>query len=571
MKFKNNDLENNLNFALTYLGKNDFEKASNIYKKILKKYPNNFDANFNLGTILAKNNNLEKSVVFLEKAASINPNNEKIFNNLGLIYLNLGDNEKALEITKKAINLNSNSSIAHCHLGMIYSNLGNVNEAIRSYLKSIKLNPNNISAIYNIGNLFKRINDIENSEKYLNKTLELEPIHLPAYNNLLELYDTSNQNEKFEALLKKGENHFEQNSTIILFKAKLFYKLKKFKEVVKILESIKFGLDENFKEDSRLELIAKSYDQLGNYNEAYNFFEQNNKLKIENNKNNANKKIFLDSIKKRINYFSNLNNKDWKIEKKQDSLNDPVFLIGFPRSGTTLLDTILRCHPSIDVLEEKPIIDKYVEKLEKKIDSKFENLKSLNTSIKKEMRNFYFDQRSKYLSNDQKSIIIDKMPLNIIYVGEIFQFFPKAKFILAIRHPSDCVLSCFMQNFLLNHAMANFLNLNDSAKMYDLVMNLWQIYTNKFSINFHTIKYEDLVLNFKNSVSSLLKFLDLSWSDDISEFYKTSKKRGIISTPSYNQVSQPIYSKSIGRWKNYEHELSTTKLYLENWIKKYGY
>jgi len=187
------------------------------------------------------------------------------------------------------------------------------------------------------------------------------------------------------------------------------------------------------------------------------------------------------------------------------------------------------------------------------------------------MRNFYFDQRSKYLSNDKKSIIIDKMPLNIIYVGEIFRFFPKAKFILAIRHPSDCVLSCFMQNFLVNHAMANFLNLNDSAKMYDLVMNLWQIYTNKFSINFHTIKYEDLVLNFKNSVSSLLKFLDLSWSDDISEFYKTSKKRGIISTPSYNQVSQPLYSKSIGRWKNYEHELSTTKLYLENWIKKYGY
>ena len=107
--------------------------------------------------------------------------------------------------------------------------------------------------------------------------------------------------------------------------------------------------------------------------------------------------------------------------------------------------------------------------------------------------------------------------------------------------------------------------------MYDLVMNLWQIYTNKFSINFHTIKYEDLVLNFKNSVSSLLKFLDLPWSDEVSEFYKTSQKRGIISTPSYNQVSQPLYSKSIGRWKNYEDELSTAKLYLENWIKKYSY
>ena len=340
---------------------------------------------------------------------------------------------------------------------------------------------------------------------------------------------------------------------------------------IRILKSIKFGSEENFKENSRLELIAKSYDQLGNYNEAYRFFEQNNELTIKIDKNNANKEIFLDSIKKRINYFSNLNSKDWKTQKKEDDFKDPVFLIGFPRSGTTLLDTILRSHPSIDVLEEKPIIDKYVEKLDKKIKSKFENLKSPNSSLKKEMRKFYFDQRGKYLSNNQKIIIIDKMPLNIIYVGEIFRFFPKAKFIFAIRHPCDCVLSCFMQNFLLNHAMANFLNLNDSAKMYDLVMNLWQIYINKFSIDFHTIKYEDLVLNFKNSVSNLLTFLDLPWSDEVLEFYKTSQKRGIIATPSYNQVSQPLYSKSIGRWKNYEDELSTAKLYLENWIKKYGY
>ena len=128
-----------------------------------------------------------------------------------------------------------------------------------------------------------------------------------------------------------------------------------------------------------------------------------------------------------------------------------------------------------------------------------------------------------------------------------------------------------MQNFLLNHAMANFLNLNDSAKIYDLVMKLWEIYISKFSIDFHTIKYEDLISNFKGSVSNLLKFLDLSWSDEVSEFYKTSQKRGMIATPSYNQVNQPLYSKSIGRWKNYKKELIEGKQYLESWIKKYDY
>ena len=570
MNSNNNDLESRLNFALVNLEKNNLEKASNIYKKILKKYPNNFDANFNLGTILAKKNNLKKSVELLEKAASINPSLEKIFNNLGLIYLNLGNIEKALEATNKAIKLNPNSFIALNHLGLIYSNLGNTSEAIVSYSKSLKLNPSNISVNYNLGNLFKRINDVNNSEKYFNKTLELDPAHLPAYNNLLELYDTSNQNEKFKELLEKSENNFGKNSTINLFKAKLFYKLKNFKEVVETLEKIKFDEDENFKENSRLELIAKSHDHLGNFDESFNFFEQNNELAKKTDKNNANKDVFLDVINRRIKYFSNLNVNNWEIEKEDDDLKDPIFLIGFPRSGTTLLDTILRSHPSIDVLEEKPIVDNYIKKLETKTSSNFDNLGSSNPSVKKEMRSFYFDQRDKYL-NDRNRIIIDKMPLNIIYAGEIIRYFPKAKFILAIRHPNDCVLSCFMQNFLLNNAMANFLNIKDSAKMYDLVMKLWEIYKSKFYIDFHTIKYEELISDFKGSVSNLLKFLDLSWYDKVSEFYKTSQHRGIIATPSYNQVNQPIYSKSIGRWKNYEKELTEGKKYLETWITKYGY
>ena len=163
------------------------------------------------------------------------------------------------------------------------------------------------------------------------------------------------------------------------------------------------------------------------------------------------------------------------------------------------------------------------------------------------------------------------MPLNIIYVGEIVRIFPNAKFILAIRHPCDCVLSCFMQNFELNDAMANFLNLEDSAKLYDTTMSLWETYSKVFPINFHVIKYEDIVSNFDKSVEKLLNFLDLPWSENVKKFYKKAEVRGVISTPSYNQVSQPIYSKSIGRWKNYNKEISKIIPTLDPWIKRYKY
>ena len=163
------------------------------------------------------------------------------------------------------------------------------------------------------------------------------------------------------------------------------------------------------------------------------------------------------------------------------------------------------------------------------------------------------------------------MPLNIVHVGEILRFFPNAKFILALRHPYDCVLSCFMQNFMLNHAMANFLDLDDSSKLYDLTMSLWKKYIKVFKVDHHIIKYEDVISNFDKTIKDLLKFFDVPWSENVKKFYKTAEKRGMINTPSYNQVSQPIYSNSMYRWKNYEKEFVKSKDLLDHWVKKFNY
>jgi hypothetical protein len=236
-----------------------------------------------------------------------------------------------------------------------------------------------------------------------------------------------------------------------------------------------------------------------------------------------------------------------------------------------LLDTILRSHPSIEVLEEIPIVNRFIDHLYINKGFSLEDLENTDPKLIKEMRDYYFNQIESYKKNKNKKITIDKMPLNLVHVGEILRFFPNAKFILALRHPYDCVLSCFMQNFMLNHAMANFLNLDDTLKLYDLTMSLWKRYTNVFTIDHHLIRYEDVVSNFKKIIGDLLKFLNVKWSDNVIEFYKTAEKRGIINTPSYNQVSQPIYSNSMYRWKNYEKEFSKSNISLENWVKEFNY
>ena len=128
-----------------------------------------------------------------------------------------------------------------------------------------------------------------------------------------------------------------------------------------------------------------------------------------------------------------------------------------------------------------------------------------------------------------------------------------------------------MQDFELNDAMANFLDLDDAAHLYDDVMHLWTQYTSIFSINYHEIKYENLVKNFEPTVKSILNFLELSWNSSILGYSETAKKRENIATPSYAQVIKPVYSYAIGRWKRYEKQTANIYQILEKWIKKFDY
>jgi hypothetical protein len=128
-----------------------------------------------------------------------------------------------------------------------------------------------------------------------------------------------------------------------------------------------------------------------------------------------------------------------------------------------------------------------------------------------------------------------------------------------------------MQNFKLNASMSNFLDLKDTAVTYDLIMRLLKIYKSKFNFNFYEIKYEKLILNLNDQIKNLLDFLELEWDNSILEYQKTAISRDRIFTPSYDQVTKPLYSKSSGRWIKYKNKLSKVYPILEPWIKELKY
>jgi len=161
--------------------------------------------------------------------------------------------------------------------------------------------------------------------------------------------------------------------------------------------------------------------------------------------------------------------------------------------------------------------------------------------------------------------------MNIRNVGLIRRVFPQAKFILALRHPCDCVLSCFMQNFILLEATYNFLTIEGSAKLYAEVMDLWKAYINKLNIDVFTVKYEELILDAKKTGQDLVAFLGLHWDENLLDHQATARRRGQIETPSYNQVVEPIYTRSSGRWRNYHDRIEPVLPVLEPWIREFGY
>ncbi|MEQ1493711.1 MAG: sulfotransferase [Terricaulis sp.] len=243
----------------------------------------------------------------------------------------------------------------------------------------------------------------------------------------------------------------------------------------------------------------------------------------------------------------------------------PVFLIGFPRSGTTLLDQILSSHSGIVCLEES---EHFSEALGDVISDPARAFApdALTDDEIVRIRGSYWRR----VGDHGAPIVVDKYPLNIVVLPLIKRVFPNAKIIFALRDPRDVVLSCFQQRFTINAAMAQFLELGRAGAYYDEVMALFERCRERFDLDLHQVRYEDLVANLETAARELCAFLGVSFETAMLNYRETALKRD-IATPSARQVIEPLYNRSIGRWRRYEEELKPVLPVLAPWAERYGY
>mgnify|MGYP006176929981 CR=1 FL=1 len=569
-------IENKIEQIISLKKEGKIIESEKLLRSILDNQIDDYDKLLSSALLLIKKKYFNESIIFLKKAISINPSKTEAYINLANIYIILKEYSKGIEFLNIAYKNDPLNKDIINNLSYLTVEINDNFKALDLIEKGLELDANNYFLLNLKGRIYIDKNLIEEGIAFFIKSIDIKRDFWNAYENLFFILESTNNIKLFREYINIAKNIFSNNQFLNFFEAQLLFREKKFDTTINFLQEKDLEKKLNDFHNYLIlyyDLLAKCFEKINNYKSSFHYFELRNNLRKDQKENKKfDKNIILDLISNYKKYFIEENINKYKISPfNKNNIISPVFLMGFPRSGTTLLDSILRSHSCIEVLEEKPFISKIRDKFFKSHNNLINSLEKLDSQQILSIQTEYLDLlniENDFLLSDK--IIIDKFPLNIIEIGFIKRIFPSSKFIISLRHPCDVILSCFTSNFKINEGMANFYDLESSAILYNEVFFLFQQYRNIFDIDYFMIKYEDVIKDFKPTINNLLNFLDLKWEDNLTDFNNTALNRNRINTPSYSQVIQPLYDSSINRWKNYK-EINNIYPTIEKWIEDFNY
>jgi tetratricopeptide (TPR) repeat protein len=422
-------------------------------------------------------------------------------------------------------------------MGDVLVGEGRLQEAIASYQEALALDPDDVSAMVNLAVVYESMSRLDEAEATLRRVFEKTPSHPLA----------------------------------LVTRAKLLRRKGDVKAAIAMLESADGESELDVATEMSFEL-GRLYDLDDAADKAFEQFTRGNRLH-RSMLGTANTAPFLHEISVVTEFLARRDLKSALSAAGPSGEPPPVFLVGFPRSGTTLLDNVLSSHSRIQGLEERPTVTAVLDQANELPGGYPEALMTLDDAERASLRDTYYSVVERELGGCRlrEGIILDKNPLNIVRIPLILGAFPDARFILAIRHPCDVVLSCFMQYFTPNMANQSFLDLETTVDLYVKVMRLWGLMLERLPTRYHRIRYEDVVVDLRREVGALLGFLGLQWEEAMERYYEHALRRGHINTPSYHQVTQPVYERSRYRWLRYRRHLQPYMKELEPFIEGFGY
>ena len=507
--------------------------------ELLKTDPNYPDALQILGNIRARSGDTVAAEPLFERARAVSPGNVFILNSLGGVYAANGRIAQAREALEAALRIDGNFPWALQNYGGLLMEAGERAAAKRCFERALVSDPRHVESIAALADLAEKENRLEDGRALANRALALAPNFLAA--------------RAVVARLELREGHAAAAEAIAR----------------EMLEQP--GLRPNLRVTNRM-LLGEALEKLGRFEEAFASFTEANEMdrKLQAPRfENAQYASSPAAIAKLTDFTRTADPSTWT-RPPADGLPTPVFLVGFPRSGTTLLQQVLAGHPDITTLEEQ---DNFRDAHESLLlaPGALERWTSLPQAELGRWRREYWNRvERKSPAGAKRATYLDKLPMNLAVLPVIHLLFPDAKFILALRDPRDVIVSCFRNHFAINAAMFQFLSLAGAARYYDAVMTSAEVARERLPLALHVVRYEDVVADLRREAMKLMEFLGQLWTEDVLKYTETASRREIY-TPSATQVIQPIYKTSMGQWRRFEAQLAPVLPVLEPWVRKFGY
>ena len=530
------DLQESLQRALHHLQTGAPAKCVSVCNEILADSPGLIQALYLRGCAAFETGDTDKSISDLEIVHNNHPEHLQAAYHLGRSLRAAGRLEEALAPLEAALDEDGLAVQARYELAICLARLRRRPEAIEHYKTILALQADNAQVAANLASLLERENRLDEAASWTDKALLMDPTNETA--------------RMTRATLDRRNGSYPQA----------------IQELRRLLPAVKNPINRSIAWNQLGQCLEGQED----WDDAFAAFSESNRILQKHHTGSRPDLRGPHSLQTLVRI------QEWLKKNPVAAWNEPAahdaggiaFLVGFPRSGTTLLDRMLRTHPDIEVLEEKSLFSLLHQNWSE--PGTLEALANVSEAQIADARNTYRREMTRHRLQPERPLVIDKLPLNLAYLFLIQRLFPQAPVIFLQRHPLDACISCFFQAFALEASMGYFLDLQQTAHYYDAVMQVVALSVDQVGNPIHTLRYEDLVAGPQDQLTALLTFLSLEWNPSMLE-YQTHGGNETSSTPSYQQVSQPLYSRSIGKWRHYSKQIESDFSILQPWVKQFGY
>ncbi len=538
-------------------------EAANAYRQLLEHHPDDHEGWNNLGNVLRALRDPEGAVAALERAVALKPGLPMIRVNLAGVLTESGRLEPALAVLQQAAIDAPDDLHVLVELGRAFSRLGRSADALVPVERAATLLPDHPAMRVELGLALGACGRSAEAEAAYRDAIRLDPAFAAAWLYLGLLLEHANRSDELGDMLDQARAGGVADGDLALIRA---YHLRRQGEYEAAMEAARQS-PPTLEPQRRAQLIGDCADRLGRTEEAFRAFTEMNRIAAATYHRAGER---ASAYRAEVESLLASTHQDfvarWRGGNGPEPADRPIFLMGFPRSGTTLLDTFLMGHPALHVIEEQPLLQRVVERM----GGHF-RLPEMDEAEIEALRSLYFEAVDRLAPPPEGRRIVDKMPLNIARLPILHRLFPGAPILFALRHPCDVVLSCYITAFSLNPAMANFLDLENTARLYDRIMTFGERCRALFPLRVHEIRYEALVADPEGEMRAALGFAGLPWEPALLDHRRAARERGYVASASYAQVTEPIYRRSAGRWTRYRAQMEKVLPLLAPWAEKWGY